>query len=106
MRKITFRVFCGMTFILLGFAAQAQYCVVTGGGNTASPADFTLRNIADVTTTGGTTNIDYAGSNGSNGSNTERVRRAAEIERQQNFRKRHNQSHPPIGKDGQHMIMI
>lgn len=69
MRKITFRVFCGMTFILLGFAAQAQYCVVTGGGNTASPADFTLRNIADVTTTGGTTNIDYAGSNGSNGSN-------------------------------------
>lgn len=67
MRKITFRMFCGMTLILLGFAAQAQYCVVAGGGSTASPTDFTLRNIADVTTTGGTTNINYAGPNGPNG---------------------------------------
>ncbi|GAA4954526.1 hypothetical protein GCM10023314_30220 [Algibacter agarivorans] len=54
MKKITFKVlmFAVLTF---NFNANAQHCVATGAGG---------YNVAAVVTTGGTTNIDYAGANG------------------------------------------
>ena len=50
-----------LTVLIAGFGlnTQAQHCAVTG-----TVGDGSVRNVADVATTGGSTNIDYTGANG------------------------------------------